>query len=106
MASVLLLLFSEFMTVFFLGVGYLIRYRGKVTLIAGYNPKTVKDSRGLSTWIGNNLLLLGGIGVVVFLIEILVEDLALAAFFSYALLVVPIVSIASAWGGRRFYQKQ
>jgi len=103
MASVLLLLFTEFLMVFFLGVGYLIRFRGKVSLIRGYDPKRVSDSKGLSIWIGNNLLLLGGIGVGVFLIEVLVENLALAAFFTYALLIVPIVSIASALGGRRFY---
>lgn len=104
MASALLLLFSEFMMVFFLGVGYLIRFRGKVSLVAGYDPKKVRDSKGLSTWIGNNLLLLGVIGVGVFLIEVLRDDLALVAFFTYALLVVPIVSIVSAWGGRRFYE--
>jgi hypothetical protein len=106
MASVLLLLFSEFMTVFFLGVGYLIRFRGKVTMISGYAPEKVKDSKGLSIWIGNNLLLLGVIGVVVFLTEVLADNLALAVFFTYALLVVPIVGIASAWGGRRFYRTQ
>lgn len=106
MTSVLLLLFTEFMTVFFLGVGYLIRFRGKVTLIAGYDPDKVKDSTGLSTWIGNNLLLLGILGAAVFLIEISAEDLALPAFFTYALVAVPIVSIVSAWGGRRYYQNQ
>lgn len=104
MTSVLLLLFTEFLTIFFLGVGYLIRFRGKVSLIRGYVPERVKDSTGLATWIGNNLLLVGIIGVIVFLVEVLMEDLALAAFFTFALLVVPIVSIIAAWGGRRFYK--
>jgi len=104
MASVLLLLFTEFLTVFFLGVGYLIRFRGKVTLISGYDPTRVQDSTGLSIWIGNSLLLLGVIGIVVFLIEVFADRFALVAFFTYALLVVPITSIISALSSRRFYQ--
>ncbi|ACL17692.1 hypothetical protein Mpal_2412 [Methanosphaerula palustris E1-9c] len=106
MASVLLLLFTEILMIFFLGIGYLIRFKGKVTLVAGYDPKRVRDSTGLSTWIGNSLLLIGVIGVITFLIEVLVDAQALAAFFTFALIIVPVVSIVTAWGARRFYKKE
>jgi hypothetical protein len=43
-----------------LAVGYRIRVRRDVALIAGYDPRRVRDADGLARWVGGWALALGG----------------------------------------------
>ena len=40
-------------------LAYLIKYKKKVELIAGYDEKSIKDKDGLANWIGGTLLKTG-----------------------------------------------
>jgi hypothetical protein len=102
MENPLILIITEFITLFFIALGYLIKYRKRLDLIRGYDRGTVKDPDGLSRWVGNNLLFLGGAGVITFAIEILVPDLELIAVTLFLAGLVPVVGIITAIGSRRF----
>jgi hypothetical protein len=65
MATYLILIITEFVTIFFIALGYLIKYRKRIDFIRGYDRNRVSDPAGLSRWVGNNLLILGGIGVII-----------------------------------------
>ena len=43
------------------GAGYLVRYRGKLNLIAGYDERKVADKAGLQRFAGNAIFTLAGI---------------------------------------------
>ena len=45
-------------------LGYLIKYRKRVSLIAGYDPARVRDPEGLARWFGSWTLTLGGLSVL------------------------------------------
>ena len=57
----LLALFSFISLVGLIGIrmGYLIKYKNKPGLIAGYDPNRVKDRQGLCDFMGANLMLTG-----------------------------------------------
>lgn len=44
--------------------GYLIRFRGKVELIAGYESGEFEDEAALAVWFGNRLFVAAGIALV------------------------------------------
>ncbi|MDN7024745.1 DUF3784 domain-containing protein [Methanoculleus sp. FWC-SCC1] len=85
-----------------LALGYLIRYRGRVDLIAGYDEKKVRDPEGLARFVGTNLLLLGAGAFVILALEFLLPTYAVVFFAVYALAAVPAVSLLTVWGSRRF----
>lgn len=41
--------------------GYLIKYQSMATLIAGYDPKQVKEKRGLTNFVGGHVLIMGAV---------------------------------------------
>jgi hypothetical protein len=41
--------------------GYLIRVQSMATLIAGYDPKQVKDQKGLTNFVGGHVMLMGAV---------------------------------------------
>ncbi|NYT16491.1 MAG: hypothetical protein GKC06_00560, partial [Methanomicrobiales archaeon] len=43
MASFLILIILEFFLILFLALGYLIRFRGRVDIIAGYKEGRIRD---------------------------------------------------------------
>jgi len=45
-------------------LGYRIRYRGDVFLVAGYDPESVTDPEGLGDFVGGVVLALGGVTAV------------------------------------------
>lgn len=82
--------------------GYLIRFKHKVEIIAGYDPKRVKDKAGLAKWVGSNLLALGFIGLVTTAIAFAYPSIALAFFFCYIGIIIIGVFITTFQGGK-FY---
>ena len=59
MASILILIILEFFLVMFLVLGYLIRFRGRIDLVAGFKEGRVQDGKGLSRVVGTSLIILG-----------------------------------------------
>jgi hypothetical protein len=102
MASVLILIILEFFTILFLALGYLIRFRGRVDLIAGYREGRIRDPAGLSTFIGNSLLLLGILAILTFTLVLILPDYEVLFFLFYAAVIFPIVSILSVYRSRQY----
>ncbi|MDZ7266678.1 MAG: DUF3784 domain-containing protein [candidate division KSB1 bacterium] len=48
-----------------IALGYLIKYKKQMWLIAGYSAKRVRDNNGLANWVGSGALLVGVFGIVV-----------------------------------------
>ncbi|MDD1720050.1 MAG: hypothetical protein LUQ25_08325, partial [Methanoregulaceae archaeon] len=99
--SLVILLITEFFMVFFLALGYLVRYRGRLDLLRGHNLAAVSDRAGLARFVGGNLLALGILAGFIFLCEISSPPLASFFFFCY-LAVILVVSFITARGSRRF----
>jgi hypothetical protein len=105
MASVLILIILEFFMVIFIALGYLIRFRKRVDLIAGYREGRIRDPTGLSTFIGNSLLLLGILALLTFAMVLVVPDYEVLFFLIYAAVIFPIVSIISVYKSRQYLKK-
>lgn len=104
-ASFLLIIILEFLLVFFLVLGYLIRFRGRVDLIAGYHEGRIRDPKGLSRVVGHSLLLLGILGGVTLGLIISFPQREVTFFLLYAAVIVPVMSIVSLLGSRRYLEK-
>ena len=104
MASALILIILEFFMIFFLALGYLIRVRGRVDLIAGYREGKIKDQRGLSILVGNALLLLGLAAAVTLILVLALPAFEVLFFLIYAAVIFPVVSIFSMFRSRRYFQ--
>lgn len=102
MATYLILIITEFVTIFFIALGYLIKYRKRIDFIRGYDRDRVSDPAGLSRWVGNNLLILGGIGVITLIIELVFPELELLAATLFLAGAVPVIGLITAYGSRRF----
>jgi len=50
-------------------LGVLIKYAGRVELIAGYDPDRVADEEGLADFVGTNALYVAGLLLVVAVVE-------------------------------------
>lgn len=100
-----LYIITELIGFVMLALGYLIRFRGRVDLIAGYDEKRVRDPEGLTHFVGTNLLLLGAGAFAVLALEFLIPGYAVLFFVVYALVVVPLVSLLTVRGSSR-YEKQ
>lgn len=104
-ASFLLIIILEFLLVFFLVIGYLIRFRGRVDLIAGYQEGRIRDPKGLARVVGDSLLLLGILGGVTLGLIISFPQREVTFFLLYAAVIVPVMSIVSLLGSRRYLEK-
>jgi hypothetical protein len=102
MTTYLVLIITEFVTIFFIALGYLIKYRKRIDFIRGYDRNRVSDPAGLSRWVGNNLLILGGIGIMTLIIELVFPALELLAATLFLACAVPVVGLITAYGSRRF----
>ncbi|HTH83185.1 MAG TPA: DUF3784 domain-containing protein [Mucilaginibacter sp.] len=49
------------MGLLFLLLGYLIKYKKKMNLIAGYDPTQIADKDGLANWMGGVTIVMGSI---------------------------------------------
>lgn len=101
-ASFLILIILEFLMVLFLILGYLIRYRGRFELIAGYREGQVRDPTGLSRVVGSSLLLLGILAAGTLGLVVTFPNNEVLFFLIYAVVIVPIVSITSLICSRRY----
>ncbi len=97
-----LYILTELIGFIMLALGYFIRFRGRVDLIAGYDEKRVRDPEGLARFVGTNLLLLGAGAFVVLALEFLLPGYAVVLFAVYALVAVPAVSFLTVWGSKRY----
>ena len=81
--------------------GYLIKYKRKLRLIAGYDARKVRDPAGLADWVGTKLLALA---VCAFLIGALTHLLPSLSAVLSALFVAAIVGtcLYTAFGAQRF----
>lgn len=60
---------------FTLLLGYLIKAKRMASLIAGFDPKRTKDVRGLTNWVGGNVMLVGAVFCVYGLIPLLLRQM-------------------------------
>ncbi len=105
MASMLILIILEFFMVIFLSLGYLIRFRGRIDLVAGYREGRVRDEKGLSRVVGNSLLLLGVLAAATLVLVFIVPEQEVLLFLLYAVIVVPVTGILSVFLSRRYLKK-
>jgi hypothetical protein len=85
-------------------LGYLIKYKKQMWLIAGYSAKKVRDNNGLANWVGQGTLLLGVLGIVFGLLYLAVPKLILELTLVYIVSVVAGCLIM-AQGCQRFTNK-
>jgi len=82
-------------------LAYLIKYKKRVEIIAGYDERTCKDKDGLANWIGGSLLITGLICLLLGIVATLMPnhtDHMMIAFGIIVLLWVVIVNV----GGRKY----
>jgi hypothetical protein len=101
MASFILLIITEFLFLVFAVLGYTIRVRKKVDIIAGYQKGMIRDPEGLSRWVGNNLFFLAACSLAA-LAGILVFPDEEVIIFLVLITLVPIVSVITAVGSKKF----
>jgi hypothetical protein len=105
MASVLILIILEFFMLLFLVLGYLIRFRNRIDLVAGYREGRIRDEKGLSRVVGTSLLVLGVLAAAILGLVILFPEKEVLLFLLYTAVVVPVVGILSVLGSRRYLKK-
>ncbi|MBP1928844.1 Flp pilus assembly protein TadB [Methanolinea mesophila] len=103
MASFILLIITEFLFLVFAVLGYTIRIKKRVDVIAGYQKGTIRDPDGLSRWVGNNLFFLAGCSLAA-MVGILVFPDQEVVIFMVLITLVPIVSVITALRSKRFEQ--
>jgi hypothetical protein len=57
--SILLLCILALIACLLLVVGWQLRYRQRLELLVGYNPKVTRNKKGLARWSGTTLLVVG-----------------------------------------------
>lgn len=101
MASVLILIILEFFMILFLVLGYLIRFRDRIDLVAAYREGRVRDAKGLSIVVGNNLLVLGILAAAILVLVLLIPEREVLLFLFYTAIIVPVAGIVSVLQGRQ-----
>ncbi len=105
MASMLILIILEFFMVIFLSLGYLIRFRGRIDLVAGHKEGRIRDEKGLSRVVGTSLLVLGVLAAAILGLVIIYPEKEVLLFLFYAVVVVPVAGILSVLGSRQYLKK-
>jgi hypothetical protein len=105
MTNILILGMTEFFIVLFAVLAFMIKYKGRVDIIAGYDEKQVRDKKGLADFIGNNLIILAVSAALAFIFELLNPSTEFLAFLVFASVIVPIVGIATFFGMRKYLVK-
>ncbi|WP_323172579.1 DUF3784 domain-containing protein [Natrialba sp. PRR66] len=89
-------------------LGILIRYFGRVELVAGYDPDRVTDEEGLASFIGMNALAVAGLLVVLALVEFTEPADGAATDVAWIVFFVAVVALAG-WmvvGSRRYERER
>ena len=105
MANILILGMTEFFLILFLVLAYMIKFKGRVEIIAGYETARVKNKKGLADFVGNSLLILAASAFIAFIFEVVNPDSEFLIFMFFASVVVPIVGIATFLKSRTFFKK-
>jgi uncharacterized membrane protein len=105
MASALILIILEFFMILFLALGYLIRFRGRIDLVAGHREGRIRDEKGLSRVVGTSLLVLGVLAAAILGLVIIYPEKEVLLFLFYAVVVVPVAGILSVLGSRQYLKK-
>ena len=105
MASILILIILEFFMVMFLVLGYLIRFRGRIDLVAGFKEGRVQDGKGLSRVVGTSLIILGVLAGATLALVFIFPEKEVLLFLIYTAIVVPVVGILSVILSRRYLKK-
>jgi len=105
MTSVLILIILEFFLILFLALGYLIRFRGRGDIIAGYREGRIRDPAALSRLVGNNLLLLGALAALSFVLVLAFPEYEVVFFLVFTVIIVPVIGIVSAIMSRGYLKK-
>lgn len=82
-------------------VGYRIRVRGDVQLIAGYDPARVRDPAGLGRWFGGVVLGLGGVALAAALAQLVRPSAGAVVARTFAAVVLATAA-ALVIGARRY----
>ena len=105
MTNILILGMTEFFIVLFAVLAYMIKYKGRVDIIAGYDEKQVRDKKGMADFVGNNLIILAVSALLAFMFELLNPSTEFLAFLVFASVIVPIVGIVTYLGMRKYLVK-
>lgn len=105
MTNILILGMTEFFIVLFAVLAYMIKYKGRVDIIAGYDEKLVKNKKGLAEFVGNNLIILAASALLAFIFELLNPATEFIAFLVFASVIVPVVGIGTFIGMRKYLMR-
>lgn len=83
-------------------LGYLIKAKQMAGLIAGYDPRRVKNVHGLTDWVGGNVMLIGGL-ICVYGLTPLILGLMPGQWFHWGFILIQFVLTLRTWiGAQRF----
>jgi hypothetical protein len=102
MTNILILGMTEFFIVVFAVLAYMIKYKGRVDIVAGYDEKQVRDKTGLADFVGNNLIILAVSALLAFIFELLNPSTEFITFLVFASVIVPIVGVVTFFGIRKY----
>jgi hypothetical protein len=71
--------------------GYQIRFKGRLNLIAGYDPNSVKDKEGLGRWVGSGIMVLGIVQAICGLLALIASVDFAGLLFLLATVTVPVI---------------
>jgi hypothetical protein len=103
MSNILILGMTEFFLILFLVLAYMIKAKGRVEIIAGYDAARVKNKKGLADFVGNSLIILAASAFIAFIFEVVNPDSEFLIFMVFASVVVPVVGIATFLKSRKFF---
>jgi len=103
MSNILILGMTEFFLILFFVLAYMIKFKGRIEIIAGYDAAKVKNKKGLANLVGNSLLILAVSAFIAFIFEIMNPAGEFLTFMIFASVIVPIVGIATFLKSRRFF---
>ncbi|QHV99639.1 DUF3784 domain-containing protein [Spirosoma endbachense] len=100
-ASIVLFIAGTLMS----SLGFIV-YKFKITkIIAGYDPKTVKDPDGLAMWIGKCFMCTGIIGVIIAFFNYLFSSSRSESFSFISFMVLSMIGgIISLAGAQKFHK--
>ncbi len=77
-------------------------YRGRVELIAGYDPGKVTDKEGLGRWVGSNLIFIGIYSLIFAILSHFIQTFVLGIWMlGFTIIIVRLMS-----GERKYYAKK
>lgn len=83
-------------------VGTLIYKYKMVDMIAGYDPRKVKDKDGLAKWVGGNLQGMGMLTLLITLLSLVFESMSMPVLTVSFLVIITILCINTAIGTKKF----